>query len=248
MDQTQDVSKDFWLAALHRDAAAFRAAASAPDAADPVPSCPKWTVRDLISHLGRIYVYVRTAVEGEGEQPARPDRPEGDDLLPWFDEAHAALEARLDATDPQAPAWNWSQQPNLAGFWPRRMANETAVHCWDAQMVTGMAHPIEPTLAADGVSEVLDTFLPMGRTASKTDATGLVRLSATDVDRTWLVRLRPEGMMLLDEGTVFEDSADAQTGVGGHASDLLLALWGRLTPSTLAIEGDPARFEALVTS
>lgn len=247
MDQTQDVSKNFWLAAVRRDGEAFRVAVSESDAAAPVPSCPKWTVRNLISHLGRVYIYVRGAVEGAGEQPSRPDRPTGDDLLPWFDEAYAALVTRLDATEPEAAAWNWSNQPNVAGFWPRRMAHETAVHRWDAQMVSGMAHPVEPELAADGVSEVLDTILPIGRAVNKTGVTGLVRLSTTDVDRTWLVRLRPEGVTLLDEGTVLDDAAEAQTGVGGTASDLLLALWGRLTPAALTIDGDPDRFAGLVT-
>ena len=247
MDQTQAGSKDYWLAAVRRDGAAFRLAVSEPDAAAPVPSCPKWTVRDLISHLGRVYVYVRGTVEGAGTQPSRPDGPTGD-LLPWFDEVFAALVSRLDATDPETPAWNWSKQPNVAGFWSRRMAHETAVHRWDAQMVTGMGHPLEPELAADGVSEVLDTLLPMGRGVNSTSPAGLVRLSASDVGHTWLVRLRPEGVTLLDEATVFDDAAEAQTGVDGTASDLLLALWGRLTPAALTVAGDPDRFAALVTS
>jgi hypothetical protein len=93
---------------------------------------------------------------------------------------------------------------------------------------------------------VLDTLLPMGRAVNQTGATGLVRLSATDVDRTWLVRLRSAGVTLLDEGTVLDNDAEAQTGVGGTASDLLLALWGRLTPTALAVDGDPERLAALV--
>lgn len=246
MEQPQDGSKDTWLAAFRREGAAFREAVTEPDPAASVPSCPEWTVRDLVVHLGRLYVYVRAAVEGAGAKPPRPDQPGEGDVLPWFDEAFAALSTRLDTTEADAPAWNWSSQPDVAGFWPRRMAHETAVHRWDAQMVSGIAHPIEPGLAADGVSEVLDTFLPLGRGVNKTGATGLVRLSATDVDTTWLVRLRPEGVALLDEGTVLDHAAVAQTGVGGRASDLVLALWGRLTPSALAIDGDPERFSALV--
>lgn len=246
MDKAQDGSKDFWLAALRREGAAFRAAVTEPDAATPVPSCPEWTVRDLVVHLGRIYVWVRQCVEAAGENPPRSQaEPGGGEMLPWFDDVFAALLTRLDATEPEAPAWNWSTQPKLAGFWPRRMAHETAVHRWDAQMVTGMAEPVEPALAADGVSEVLDTWLPGGRGTTQNGATGLVRLTATDVDRTWLVRLRAEGVTLLDESTVFEEGAEAQTGVGGTASDLLLGLWGRLAPTTLAFEGDPERFAAL---
>jgi len=246
MDQTQDVSKDFWLAALQREAAAFRVAVDEPDPSAPVPSCPEWTVDDLVVHLGRVYGFVHRVLDAAGDKPERyHERPAGADVLPWFDDVFATLVTRLDATEPEARAWNWSRQPKLAGFWPRRMAHETAVHRWDADMVAGMAEPVEPDLAADGVSEVLDTWLPAGRGTATDAATGLVRLSATDLDRTWLVRTRAEGVTLLDESTVFEAAAEAQTGLGGTASDLLLALWGRLNVTALALEGDPARFAAL---
>jgi uncharacterized protein (TIGR03083 family) len=248
MDQTEAASKEFWLDALRADGAAFRTAAGELDLTRPVPSCPEWTVRDLVGHLGVIYAFVRSIIEAGGVRPPRPDPPgEGSDVLAWFDGQFAAVLAVLAAADPGAPAYNWSNHPQVAGFWPRRMAQETAVHRWDAQMAGGVPDPIPAELAADGVSEVLDTFLPTGRGPTGNGAEGLVRLAATDLDRTWLVRLRPTGVTLLDESGLLDDPAHGQTGVGGTASDLLLALWGRLTPSALAIEGDPARFLALRT-
>ena len=246
MTETPDVSKAFWLAGLRRDGAMFRTAVGAADPATPVPCCPDWTVEDLVIHLGRIYEWIPRIVEAGGDRPERPQtRPDRDAVLAWFDHAFATLVATLEAADPEAPAWNWSPRPKVTAFWPRRMAHETAVHRWDAQMVSGRAEPVEAELAADGVSEVLDTWLPGGRGTAEPGASGLVRLTATDLDRTWLVRLRTTGVTLLDEGTVFDDTAEAHTGVGGTASDLLLALWGRLTPAVLLIDGDPARFTAL---
>lgn len=242
------MSKDGWLTALRQEGTAFRAALTEAEPSAPVPSCPEWTVRNLVSHVGRIYIYVRSALELAGERPERPGRPDDDDLLPWFDEAFAALLTRAESLGADAPAWNWSGQPDVAVFWSRRMAHETSVHRWDAQMVSGMAQPIESDLAADGVSEVLDTFLPMGRAAHPNGATGLVRLTATDANRTWLVRLRDDGVSLLDESAVLDGDAEASTGVAGTAGDLVLALWGRLNLSALAVEGDPARFEALQVS
>lgn len=248
MDQTQTSAKDFWIAALRADGQAFTSAASDLDLATPVPSCPEWTVAELVSHLGRVYEWVWLVLEAGGERPARPEHREaGPGVLTWFDEQFAGLLAALEAADPAAPAWNWSTQPHTAGFWARRMAHETAVHRWDVQMTVGMADPVEPELAADGVSEVLDTLLPAGKGTSDTAADGVVRVNATDLDRTWLLRLRPEGITLLDESAVLDESAQAQTRVGGTASDLLLGLWGRLIPSALAVEGDPARFAALRT-
>ncbi len=246
MSQLNVLSQDVLLTALRREGGSFRTAASAADLSARVPSCPEWTVRRLVGHLGRIYRWVRVVVEAGGAKPARPEPPaRGVDILPWFDEALEALLATLAAADPDAPAWNWAGQPPVAAFWPRRMAHETAVHRWDAQIVGGLAEPVDAELAADGVSEVLDTWLPAGKGTPSGAAEGLVRLTATDLDRTWLVRLTAQGVTLLDEGTVLDDSPDAHTGVGATASDLVLALWGRLTAPLLAVEGDPARFEAL---
>ncbi len=246
MDLTPGVSTDFWLAALRREGAAFRLAVGEPDLSAPVPCCPDWTVKDLVVHVGRIYEWIAAVAVAGGSKLSRPQtQPDDDAVLPWFDQSFGALVTALESVDPEAPAWNWSTQPKVAGFWPRRMAHETAVHRWDAELVSGRAQPVEADLAADGVSEVLDTWLPGGRGAATDTATGLVRLTATDLDRSWLVRLRPAGVTLLDEGTVFDDPTEAHTGVGGTASDLLLALWGRLTPSALIIDGDPVRFTAL---
>src|SRR5436305_715070 len=69
----------------------------------------------------------------------------------------------LETVDPRAPAWNWSLAPKAAGFWHRRMAQETAVHRWDAESAYGNALPVERLLAVDGIDEALRVFLPAGR-------------------------------------------------------------------------------------
>lgn len=247
MEQPNDLSPDFLVAALRREAGAFRSAVGAVDLTAKVPSCPEWTVRQLVGHLGRVYDWVRLVIES-GEKPSRKEaQPRGEDVREWFDEVFAGLMAAIDAIEPDVPVWNWARRPPVAAFWPRRMAHETAVHRWDAQLVGGRAEPVETQLAADGVSEVLDTWLPAGRGTVSNGAQGLVRLNATDEGGSWLVRLRPQGVTLLDEKTVLDGAAEAHTGVAGTASDLMLALWGRIAPSALAVEGDPSRFEALRT-
>ena len=249
MKQPQALSKEFLLGALRREGGDFRDAVAKSELSALVPPCPEWTVQRLVNHMAGLYEWVCQIIELGGEKPARREAQQrGDDVLAWFDEALATALSTLDKTDPDAPAWNWSTQPDVAAFWPRRMAHETAVHRWDAQMVSGLASPIDHELAADGVSEVLDTFLPAGRAAVTHDAEGLVRLTATDLGQTWLVRLRESGPTLLDEDTIFDESPEPQTRVAGGASDLVLALWGRVPVSVLAVEGDPARFERLRTA
>jgi uncharacterized protein (TIGR03083 family) len=178
-----------------------------------------------------------------------PGPPPGTDLVPWWDERYQAAVALLDSLDPELPAWNWAPQTKRAAFWHRRTAHETAIHRWDAQFATINAEPIEPKLAADGISEVLDTWLPAGRRRGPTDVTGIIRLSATDLEHDWLVRLRPGGgIALLDTDTLLDtDEHHQRTAVRGSASDLMLTLYGRIGSDVLDISGDERLLEALRT-
>jgi uncharacterized protein (TIGR03083 family) len=248
-------TKDFWMATLRVDGAAFRVAISEDDVLGaPVPSCPGWTVADLTRHVGTIYQWVRGhAGRGVVDRPeTRPqvaaDAPAGagPDVIAWFEAELAQLDAFLEALDADRPAWNWAPQAKTAGFWHRRMAHETAIHRWDAQLSTGLSEPIEAKLAADTVAEVLDTWLPAGRRKGPTDMHGMVRLTATDPGPEWYVRLRGGGIALLDTDTILDDDEHpARAAAAGTASDLALALWGRVTFEVLETAGDERLLEAL---
>jgi uncharacterized protein (TIGR03083 family) len=247
-------SKDFWLAALRTEGPALRAAAAEAPLDAPVPPCPGWTVLDLVHHLGGLYQWVRAHVSrgvtsAPEPRPSTPaGLPQGAAALAWWDDEYGQLVALFDALDPEMPAWNWAPQAKKAGFWHRRMAHETTVHRWDAQMAAGRAEPIEAKLAADGVSEALDTWLPAGRRKGPVDRQGVVQLAATDVAHEWYLRLRGTGVALLDTGTLL-DADDHHTRVlaQGSASDLLLAIFGRLPFDLLDVSGDAALLECLRT-
>jgi uncharacterized protein (TIGR03083 family) len=208
-------------------------------------------VADLTHHLGSIYGWVRALVERGGterpERRAQPDDlPTGDAALAWWQGEYDALMAALDAVDPETPLWNWAPQPKRAGFWARRMAQETVIHRWDAQMATAAGEPIEVKLAIDGVSEVLDTWLPAGRRFSREPRHGVVQLIATDADQEWFLRLRGEGIALLDTDTILDtDDHHARAHATGTASDLLLALWGRIGFDVLDVSGDDSLLAGL---
>jgi uncharacterized protein (TIGR03083 family) len=246
-------TKEFWLASLRTDGAAFRAAASS-DALDvPVPSCPEWTVEDLVRHLGAVYQWVRSHVSrGVIHRPETrvvvTDVPHGDEALAWWDNQFHELVSLLDALDPEMPAYNWAPQAKKVAFWHRRMAHETAVHRWDAQFALGRGEPVEAKLAADGVSEVLDSWLPAGRRRGPVNRTGVVQLNAPDVDQHWFVRLRGEGIALLDTDTLLDaDDPHARVLAQGTASDLVLALFGRVPFDVLDVSGDASLLESLRT-
>jgi uncharacterized protein (TIGR03083 family) len=243
-------SKDFFVDAVRREGTAFLAVAREADLTAPVPPCPKWTVWDLVRHLGVVYDWQRTHfVRGETTEPThqRASAPDGDAVYDWFAAQHAAVVDDLVKLDPAAPAWNWSVRPLSADFWHRRMAHETAVHRWDAQSAAGLPQPVDAALAADGVAEVLEVFLPGGRRKGPDDAEGVARLIATDTGDEWTVRIRGTELAVLDTDTVLDAGPGAQSAAAGTASDLLLALWGRVPFDVLQLEGDPRLLSALRT-
>ncbi|MEV4491459.1 maleylpyruvate isomerase family mycothiol-dependent enzyme [Micromonospora coxensis] len=245
-------TKDFWIGALRADGPAFASAVGEAPPETPVLSCPGWTVADLTLHLASIYHWVHSfAGSGEAVQPARRDDaelPTGVTPLQLWQHGYDQLMTLFDGLDPEAPAWNWAPQPKKAAFWLRRMAHETAVHRWDAQLAIAAGGPIEAKLAADGVGEVLDTWLPAGRRAAQGQWHGVVQLTATDVAQEWYLRLRGDGVALLDTATVFgHEDHHARAQVTGTASDLLLALWGRVSFDTLGVTGDRTLLEGLRT-
>jgi uncharacterized protein (TIGR03083 family) len=251
-------TKDFWLAATRAEGASLLSAVQEPNVLGRgVPSCPEWTVGELLRHVGA--VYRRTRTHAVGADATRPwgrvvvpeDAPGADDpnVVAWFESELAQITEFLDAIDPHSPAWNWAPQAKTTTFWLRRTAHETAVHRWDAQLGAGLLpEPIEAKVAADGVAEVLDTFLPSGRRSGPTDLKGMVRLVATDLAQDWFLRLRGEGIALLDTATLLDaDAHPARAIASGTASDILLALWGRVAFDVLETGGDPRLLEALRT-
>lgn len=231
------MDRDRYLDLLRHDGALLRSAATDLDA--PVPTCPGWTVRDAVEHTAEVYEHKVACIAAGGTrpQPWPPERPEGEDPLSRFDTAFARLVETLAATDPAAPSWTWWPEDQTAGFWVRRMAQETAVHRADVQSAAGTVTPVDAELAVDGVDEVLVMMLAGDwSTDAQPDLTGSARV--TTGGRSWRVVMAPEQV------DVTEDGGDAEATVSGEPSDVLLWLWGRAGDDAVRIEGDASRFRA----
>ncbi|HEX8003870.1 MAG TPA: maleylpyruvate isomerase family mycothiol-dependent enzyme [Mycobacteriales bacterium] len=200
---------------------------------DPaVPSCPGWTVRDAVVHTAEVYEHKLACIALAGERPdpwppSWPDR----DPLEWYADAHARLVETLTATDPAAPSWTWWPDDRTAGFWVRRMAQETAVHRADVESAFGPVSPIDAELAVDGVDEVLAMML--AGDWSDLPQPSLTGTAAVETGgRRWHVDLAPALV------TVTESGEPAAATVAGEPGDVLLWLWGRAPDSAVRIDGD----------
>jgi uncharacterized protein (TIGR03083 family) len=230
------------LAALARDGKSFAEVAACTDLATPVHSCPGWTLADLVWHLAEVHHFWRTIV---GEQRdtwegyVQPPRPTDAELVEFYVDGLEKTVTVLAAAHPQQTNWTWSHQRD-AGFVMRRMAHETAVHLWDAQLAAGRERAVEATLASDGIDEFLDHFLGADETSQAVG--GSVHLHCTDVPGEWTVRPKTDGGF-----TFTREHAKGDAAMRGPASDLLLVLWRRLSLDAVDVVGDAdiaARFVA----
>lgn len=239
--------REFWVAALRHDGGLIDEAATDQLLTEPVPDRPRLVVADILGALGAEYRWVRAHVARDttDEPDLRPpDPPVGAAVLPWWRDSYRALLTFLDETDVDRPAWNWAAQPKRAGFWHRRMAHLTALDRWDIQLAAGTTEPLEAKTASDGVTELFDTMLTAVRGNRYHDPAGAVRLIATDTGYEWFVRLRAPGLTLLD--VTPHDAPPVQAVGAATASDLLLALTGRIGFDLVSTVGDRRLLTQLV--
>src|SRR5215472_1836214 len=98
------------LALIDDRSAALRTAAAAAGMAARVPSCPDWTVEDLVAHLGAVQLFWAADVAaGPATGPPSDEtvgdaEPEGD-LLQWSADATARLIGALHDAGPDRLCW-----------------------------------------------------------------------------------------------------------------------------------------------
>jgi len=225
--------------------------------ADPssvVPSCPGWDLAGLAGHLGRVQRW-STAIVRSGQMTGMRDleRPPEDkaQAADYLARGLAELNEVLGALDPLASIPNFTSSEPRGSFWIRRQAQEAMVHGWDAELAAGKPNPFDRAAALDGIEEQLDVMMPFRVASLKEPFTmrGSVHLHCTDTSESdgsgeWLVS--NEG----GEWRLEQRHAKGDVAVRGTASNLLLALWGRLPASSPALEvfGDPAIFQELVVA
>jgi uncharacterized protein (TIGR03083 family) len=219
------------LAMIESEAAALVAAARA-DLDAPCPSCPEWSAADLLAHVGSVHRrFADRVAAGSVARPPRVEPPAREALVEWVEGGAARLCAVLEAADDAAEIWTWAgAQP--VSWVVRRMANETAVHRWDAERITGPPDPPGAEVAEDIADEFLTVYLPTFDPFHGPPAR--LCLAAGDTGRLWVVDVGETPPAL---GSA-DDERECEATLRGDAADIALALWGRVEPSVLEVDGD----------
>jgi len=205
-----------------------------------VPTCPGWTVRSLLGHVGTVHRWATTFVRDgmaatAGGTHSRTAEAPADGLEEWFAEGHHALVTALTEAAPDLDCWTFLPAPSPLAFWARRQAHETAIHRADAESGLGNIPTYEPALAADGIDEMIAGF--MARNGGRLTADPPVSLAVrpTDFGASWHVLIRPDGRTVSSPA-----AAPADCTLSGTASELYLSLWNRPPAKQPAVEGDSA--------
>lgn len=229
--------------AIGAAATVLRNNASAAGLETPVPTCPDWTVRDLVVHQGWVHRWATDAVAGRGLGDGRDHEAAGraaTDLMAWFDDgATALLQALADAPEDLDVPFFLADAPAPRLAWCRRQAHETTIHAVDA-MAARLGRPPTPTelwfgqdLALDGIDEILTGFLPRPKSRLRSaDAYALV-VTPEGTERKWTVHVSGEPPAVTRSAT----GAGARARVHGPARAAYLGLWNR---GDLEVTGDPA--------
>ncbi|MET8140698.1 maleylpyruvate isomerase family mycothiol-dependent enzyme [Sphaerisporangium sp. NPDC005288] len=231
----------------------LRAAVVATDPTAPVPSCPDWTVADLVEHVAKVYLHkvecIRLGAFPDDWPEAIPADP-----VTALDRYYERLTTIFAEHTPADPAATWHEPDQTVGFWIRRMAQETVIHRIDAELAAGGGlSPIAGDLAFDGVDEVLKLFVGYGSTRWKDefgtllDAPDSRPLSIATGHHAWTLRAVPGEVEVRDAATGFDGDAL----VSGEAEPLLLWLWNRGGGDAVRLSGDRAllaQFQALRTA
>lgn len=236
----------------HTRRLAESATAAGPDAA--VPTAPKWTVTDLVAHVGQTQNWVAEIIERRITDPTQ--LPTEMAVLPadprewqaWLSESALRVASACSDDALGAPVFNAAgDERSGAQFWMSSMLNEAVVHGSDAAIAADRPVDVDAGIAAALISNhfamLTSPTWEMQRPESAQAIRGTgqtLQWRATDAAEgtgAWFVERRPDG------ATWQPGTRQADVTVTGSARSLLLVLIRRLSLSDgeatdISVDGD----------
>jgi uncharacterized protein (TIGR03083 family) len=233
----------------HTRRLAESAAAAGPDAA--VPTAPKWTVADLVAHVGQTQNWVAEIIERRITDPTQlptemavpPTDPR--EWQAWLSESGQRVASACSDDALEAPVFNAAgDERSGARFWMSSMVNEAVLHGFDAANAADRPVDVDAGVAAALIGNHLAMLtsptweMQRPESAHAIRGTGqTLQWRATDTTDAWFVERRPDG------ATWRPGTRQADVTVTGPARSLLLVLTRRLALSDrettdISVDGD----------
>jgi uncharacterized protein (TIGR03083 family) len=237
---------DFRAALLEQNNA-FSELIRKADPDTPIPTCPGWTLTQLLRHVGRGDRWSAQIIRDRADGPIDPGSVAGgkppadiDGIVDWL---HGGPRSILDAVvqvGEDTPVWTFTG-PRPAGWWIRRRTHEVVVHRADAALAVAADYQLAPDVAADAVTEWCELATALSNPAAPPLAAGQsLHLHATEdglgAAGEWTLSSGADGLSWA------HDHGKGTVALRGPAKDLLLALTRRRTAAELGVEvfGDSA--------
>ncbi|MBG0852186.1 maleylpyruvate isomerase family mycothiol-dependent enzyme [Streptomyces spinoverrucosus] len=222
---------------------------SGADLSATVPTCPDWSLEQLVRHVGGALRWVDLLVRTRAQEMVPTDQVPGGSgpqargdaaaLDAWLADSGDLAVSALREAGPAASVWSWAGVPD-SGFWARRMTHEITVHRADAALAAGLPYEVAGDVAADAVDEWLEIVQFIQRVAPHEAAKELrgpgksIHLHATDagpeLNAEWLVELT-------DEGVIWRRGHEKATvALRGPLTSVLLAFYRRLPLDSAEVE------------
>jgi len=203
-----------------------------------VPTCPGWTVADLVRHVAQVYLHKAETIRfGHWPEPWPPPELGREEPIALLERAHAELVSQFAAHHPTDAVVTWHPPEQTVRFWIRRMAQETVIHRVDAELALGEpVAPIPDDLARDGIDELLTIFLSYDEDAWAEEFAPVLakspghRVAVRVPGAEWVIETSPTAV---DVTTAFGgaigwlDESAVDAALTGPAAPMLCRLWHR---------------------
>ncbi|MEU6772059.1 maleylpyruvate isomerase family mycothiol-dependent enzyme [Streptomyces sp. NPDC046759] len=216
--------------------------ASGADLSATVPTCPDWSLEDLVRHMGGALRWVETIVRTRAQERVPRDqvplgagpaeRGDAAALDKWLAETGELVVATLREAGPDTAVWSFLPGKAVSGFWARRMTHEISIHRADASLAAGLDYELAPAIAVDTMDEWLDFAILLQQMRGHEEAMRLdgptrsIHLHATDADPAlnaeWLLEFGPDGVRW------WRGHEKATVALRGPLTAVLLAFYRRL--------------------
>lgn len=220
-----------------------------------VPSCPDWSLNQLVRHVGFALRWADDMIRSrtpdipfDRNQAMNVSEYSGEkaaELVPWLLAGANALSEALLAVDPDEPIAMLGGHPGPR-VWSRRITHEVAMHRWDVVNTVGAPFVLDLEVARDTLTEWADLALPLAffrtpaETAPLVGPGHTVHLHATDTDVELVIDLTAE------KPVVRQGHEKAAVALRGPVVELVLAVYRRRSVEGLEVFGDRELLDLLL--